>query len=133
MASRKSPARKPSRAAKTHQPRRKKKKPSRIRRWLRALKNALKRTTVRIFIGITFVSATFPAMTESVQEQISMWADRAVNTQQIQSLMALPVLGDLLQRVDAPAARPTQAPRPGRGKAVKKKNKRIDTIRNPLA
>lgn len=85
---------------------------------------------VKIFLGFSVLSASFPAVTEGFADWISV----NLNTSQLQSILAIPVLGDILKRANLPAS-------PGTSNAGATSHKRTDKIkgggkelvRNPFA
>src|SRR5690606_10352382 len=73
-------------------PRKKKTKP--FLAFIANIPAKIKRLILQLFIGISVVSATFPAITQGVSD----WIGSQVDPNQVQSLLAIPILGDILKR-----------------------------------
>lgn len=109
------------------------KKPNRVVAYFASIPTRIKRLFIKIFLGVSVLSATFPAVTQSAVD----WAGSKIDASQLQSLLAIPILGDILRHTELPSAvgttkAPTVKNSAKQGSRQGSGSEKRETVKNPF-
>lgn len=69
---------------------------------IKAIPYRLKRFSVRVFIVLTVLSASFPSVTEGAATWFEGFFPQVVSAEKAQMILAIPLVGDILKRANLP-------------------------------
>lgn len=71
---------------------------------IKAIPDRIKRFSVRSFVVLSILSASFPSVTEGAVDWLEGIFPYVVPVEKAQTLLAIPLLGDILKRANLPWA-----------------------------
>lgn len=71
---------------------------------IKAIPERIKRFSLRAFVTLSIVSASFPSITEGATDWLEVVFPHVVSAEKAQTILAIPLLGDILKRANLPWA-----------------------------